>query len=100
MKWEIDLQFEHGIFKAISFNLTRTPFLSRTAREADDKASFNKGEPIKLPERRFHLAFRKRLPIKNGSLIDAFSCLAGSNNDLSCYLACKILFNALLRLVN
>lgn len=57
VKWKIDLQFEHGIFKAISFNLTRTPFLSRTAREADDKASFNKGEPIKLPEPKISLGF-------------------------------------------
>lgn len=64
------------------------------------KLPFNKGEPSKLPEPKIHLAIRNSLPIKNGTLIEAFSCFAGSNNDLSCYLACKILFNALLRLVN
>lgn len=84
----------------VFFDRTRTPFSSPTAREADDKTSFNKGEPIKLPELKIHMAFRNKLPIKNGSLIEAFSCFAGSNNDLSCYLACKILFNALLRLVS
>ena len=76
------------------------PVLSRSTREADDKASVNKGESIKLLEPKIRLAFRNSLPIKNGTLIEAFSCFAGSNNDLSCCLACKILLNALLRLVN
>lgn len=101
VKWKIEFQFEHVIFEAKFFLIALGhPFCHVLSTKQMTKLPFNKGEPSKLPEPKIHLAIRNSLPIKNGTLIEAFSCFAGSNNDLSCYLACKILFNALLRLVN